>query len=82
MNNKILVELLVPELDKTYNIFLPVNKRVGSILMLLNKAINEIDPNHTKTTNSLYNQNTGMKYDINSLVYETDIRSGTALILI
>ncbi len=82
MNNKVLIELIVPEIDKRFSIFLPINKRIGNIILLLNKSINEIDENHIKTSNSLYNRDTGQKYDINLLLYNSDIRSGMVLVLI
>lgn len=82
MNNKVLVELLVPEINKKFSVFLPINKRIGNIIILLNKAINEIDENHIKNNNSLYNRETGQKYDINVLLFNSDIRNGMALVLI
>ena len=82
MNNKVLVEIIVPELEKSFDIFLPINKKVGNIIILLNKAINEIDKSHNKVNNSLYNRETSAKYDIDVLIYNTDIRNGTSLILI
>lgn len=82
MNNKVLVELIVPEINKNFSVFLPINKRIGNIIMLLNKAINEIDHNHTNNNNSLYNRETGQKYDINLLLYNSNIRNGIILVLI
>ena len=81
MNNKILIELIVPEIDQRFSIFLPVNRKIGNIVTLLNKAISEIDSNHLATGNSLYNWETGQKYEVNELLYNTNIRSGTALVL-
>ena len=33
-------------------------------------------------TNKLYNRTTGKRYNINDLLYDTDIRNGTQLILL
>jgi len=82
MHNKVLVELIVPEINEKYNIYLPINKKIGNIIVLLNKAINEQNSNHMKGNNSLYNRETGDKYQVDELVYNTDIRNGTVLILI
>jgi len=81
MNNKVLVEIIVPEIDKKFSVFLPANKKIGNIIMLLNKAIYELDSNHIKSNNSLYNWESGERYEINVLLYNTNIRSGTALVL-
>ena len=29
MKNKVLVKLIVPDIDETYDIFLPINKKIG-----------------------------------------------------
>ena len=83
MENKILIELFVPELEERYDIFIPITKRVGNIIALLTKAISElgIDYNLTSTM-ALYNRNTSEKYNPNDLIYNTDIVNGTILILI
>ena len=82
MHNKVLVELIVPEIDQTFNVYLPINKKIGNIIMLLNQAIQEISPQHSRINNALYNRDTGTKYDIDTVLYYTEIRNGTALILI
>ena len=84
MNNKVLVEILVPEIEETYTVFLPTNKRVGNILVLITKAINDLsNGNYEVTTrNALYNRITGEKYSLNSIIRETDIRNGSKLVLL
>ena len=42
MNNKYLVELYVPSIARVYDIYLPVNRRIGNIIILINKALSEI----------------------------------------
>ena len=42
MKNKINVDIFVPTINETYNVFIPVNKSVGEIIYLLNKSINEL----------------------------------------
>ena len=41
MKNKVLVEIEVPEIDENYSVYLPANKKMGNIIILLNKAIND-----------------------------------------
>lgn len=41
-DSKINVELIVPSILEKYNIFLPANKTIGEIIVILNKTINEI----------------------------------------
>ena len=84
IKNKIFVELIVPELEETYDILIPINKRVGSVIKLLNKAIYEINDGEFTVNNKagLYNRDTGIRYDINNIIRETDIRNGTILVLL
>lgn len=84
MNNKVLVKLAVPEIDTTYDIYLPVNKKVGNILVLLNKAISELSNGDFQVSefNSLYNSSTNEKYSPNILLADTNIKNGTKLILL
>ncbi|MBE6161655.1 MAG: hypothetical protein E7158_05520 [Firmicutes bacterium] len=84
MNDKVNVTLLVPEIDEKYDIYLPINKKIGTIVKLLNKAVNELSNGLYPITggNRLYNVNTRQYYEANVLLYNTDIRNGTKLILI
>lgn len=83
-DSKVLIELVVPLLDEEYDIYFPINRRIGNIIALLNKALHE-------ETNGLYNGDentmlydgvTGDLYEVNSLVRNTNIRNGSRVILL
>lgn len=84
MKNKVLVELVVPTIESTFDIYLPINKRIGNIITLLNKIVSELSEGcyEGTSTTALYNRETSQKYEINTLLYNTDIRNGTTLILL
>ena len=84
-NNKVLVDLIVPELDTNYSVFLPINKKIGNIIVLLNKALRELSSDNNlfvKNNNCLFNQETGYYYNPDKIIKETDIRNGSKLILL
>jgi hypothetical protein len=83
MENKVLVELVVPIIEKQYDIYLPVNRRVGNAIGLIIKGINEFNNGDYEfdSSISLYNSFTGVKYNNNDLIRKTDIRNGSKLIL-
>ncbi len=82
MNNKILVLLYVPTLDKEYTVFIPIGKTVGAIKKYMMDIISDfIDLKFTIDMN-LYNKENRKVYDNNLLIRDTDIRNGTRLILI
>lgn len=84
MNNKVLVELIVPEIEEKYNVYLPIHKRIGNIIVLLNKSIDEFTNGVYKgnSETSLYSATTGEQYPIDKILYETDIRNGQQLVLL
>ncbi len=83
MNEKVNVELILPEIEERYNVLLPINKRIGTIVLLLNKAINELTYGDYELSraNKLYNAVTLKLYQPSDILYNTDIRNGTKLIL-
>ncbi len=84
MKNKVLVELYVPSIDEVYNLYLPVNRKIGNIIVLLNKSLFELTSGSFIGTDvtMLYNRLTGERYSINSILRETNIRNGTSLVLL
>lgn len=84
MNNKVLIQLIVPELEEKYDLFIPINRRIGTVINLLCESIHDLsdglfDENKKRV---LYNHNTGLEYSVNKLIRETDIRNSTVLVLI
>ena len=84
MKNKINVDIIVPSINETYNLFIPINKTVGEIIKLLNQSINELTNNDFPISNklSLVNLNTGEIYNTSTIVKENHIEDGSRLVLI
>lgn len=83
MENKVFVQLYIPELESNYDIYLPISRRIGNIIQLLVKAVNDFGINYELKPNiSLYNRETGERYSMNEILYETNIRSGSQLVLL
>ncbi len=82
MENKVLVNLYVPFLEKKYEVFLPVNKRIGEIIQLLGKGLFEVSGEYYeyKENERLYNRMNGKEYNVNELLKHTNIRNGTELV--
>ncbi len=84
IKNKVFIKLRVPEIDKEYDLYLPVNKKIGNIIILLNEAINELSLGEIEISqkNKLYNEKTQELYSPDTLLINTNIRNGTTLVLI
>jgi len=83
MNNKVIVKLYVPTIEKKFDIWIPLNKRVCNVIMLCVKAVNEFSRGYYKPDKlpTLYDKETAIPYDVNLTIRETTIRNGTELIL-
>lgn len=82
--NKILIELEVPLIEKKYDLFIPINKKVGTIKKLIENALIELIENdyEIREDTNLYSKDTGEIYDVNKTVKDTDLQNGSRIILI
>ena len=82
--NKILIELSVPYIEENYNVFIPVNKKVGTIKKYILQSIAEMTDNHIfeETIFNLYDGESGIKYTNNVYVKDSGIKNGSKLILL
>lgn len=83
MSNKVLVHVIVPELDESFDVFVPINIKIGTLVKLLNKSIKELSSGmfEENDTRKLYDSLDSKVYSFNKLVRETNIRSGTNVVL-
>lgn len=85
MNNKVLIKVILPNMELEYDMFIPVNEQLWKIEKLSVKCIYDMTNMHynPKTESySIINKITGQIYDKNSVVIDTDIRNGTELYFI
>ena len=82
--NKILVELEIPLIEKKYDLFIPINKRISTIKKLIESSLLELTDKsyEAKEDTNLYSKDTGMIYDVNSNVRDTDLKNGSRIILL
>lgn len=78
--NKILVSIYIVSLSKNFEIFIPVNEKVGNIIKLLSNIL--IDSIDFSKNNIIMNIDSGICYKNNDIVRDTDIRNDTKLILL
>ena len=82
MNNKVLVKLIVPEIDEEYDLFIPVNIRIGTIIKILNESLSDINQGKylLNKKNKLYSGIDAQPYSFNDLVRNTNIRNGSIIV--
>lgn len=85
MNNKVLVKLIVPEIDFDFDLFIPVNEQIWRIKKLIIKSIIDVTGiDISKKTGKFYliNKSNGEIYGNNDIIINTNIRNGTELVAI
>ena len=84
MNNKILLTINVPLLSKSYDIFIPINKKGGPLIKYCIDVINELSNNSLVDTDklNLYDKDVCIVYDLNVYIKGSGIENGTEFILI
>lgn len=84
MQNKVLIKLIVPEIDITFDIFIPVNEVMWKVKKILVKSISDLTsiPLNINSEYILMNKDTSKIYQNNELVINTDIRNSSELIFI
>ena len=83
MNFRVYVIIEMPILDKKYELMVPVDRRIHELISLLKKNIPELLENYYENINPmLFNKSTGEMYDMNLLIKNSNIKTGTRLVLI
>lgn len=82
--NKVLVKLYVPTIGKEYDIWIPVNRTIYTIVELIVRTINEFTNGEYAPAKLpvLYDKKTAKSYDFNLTVGESNIKNGSEIILI
>ena len=82
--NKILIELYIPLIEKNYDLYIPINKKVGTVKKLIEEGLLELTDNAyiIKEDSNFYSKETGEIYDVNKTSRETDLKNGSRIILI
>lgn len=82
--NKILIELEIPLIEKKYDLFVPINKKVGTVKTLIESSLVELTDNAytPKEESNFYSKETGEIYDVNKNVRDTDLKNGSRILLI
>lgn len=82
--NKVSVSVFVPLIEQEYDLFIPINKTIGVVKQLVEKAIVELSDGNFKSNGDtkLYNKLTNQVYDGAIFVKDSNIRNGTQLILL
>ena len=84
MNNKVLVRISSPQLNGSYDVFIPINEYVGVIIKLVIKILDDINETNKmeEKTFMLIKKKTSEIYNNDDIVRDTNIKNATELLLI
>lgn len=84
IENKVLVSVNVPILERKYDIYFPVNRKMSNVIGMIKSSLYELSQGAFDVNNDyvLYNKENGEPYDVNMLVRESNIRNGSKVILL
>lgn len=84
MKNKVLIKLFIPEIDESFDIFVPVNELMWKIMKIILKSVNDLTSGvlDLNANYVLLNKDTSRIYGNNEILISTDIRNGTELLII
>ncbi len=82
--NKLLITINVPLLYEKYEVYIPINKKMGTIKKILIETINELSENSLVNTENmnLYNKEDCKLYSNDIYVKDSNIHNGSVLILL
>ncbi len=81
---KVLVEIFVPVLDRSFDVFIPLQSPMYEVLELIKKAISEMSDGRfiANQNTTICHREDGSILNINLSVYELEIRNGSKLMLV
>lgn len=83
MKNKVLINLVVPKLMETYEIYIPVNERIIKIKQLIINSLKDLSDDKfiEKENYNLIDPDTGETYDNKMIVRDLNIKNSKRIIL-
>lgn len=81
--NKLLISIEVPSIEQNFDLFIPINKKMGTIKKYVIKSIHELSGGILKEKTYLFfDIDTGAKYPNNVYVKDSGIKNGARIIMV
>lgn len=81
--NKLLISIEVPSIEENFDLFIPINKKMGTIKKYVIKSIHELSNGILEEKTYLFfDIDTGKKYDNNVYVKDSGIKNGARIMMV
>lgn len=84
MDNKILIEVYVPMIEKQFDVFIPINKKIKNVATLLYNAVSDLANGALPDFDNvrLYNRFTGLLLESKLNLTEAGLVNGSQVVLV
>lgn len=83
MNNKLLISIEIPSIEKNYDLFIPINKKMGTIKEYVISSIVDLSNGILKNKQySLIDIDTGVNYQNDVYVKDSGIKNGARIMIV
>lgn len=83
MNNKLLISIEIPSIEKNYDLFIPINKKIGTIKKYIISSIVDLSNGIlTDKQYSLIDIDTGVNYQNDVYVKDSGIKNGARIMIV
>ena len=83
--NKYLITIIVPMIESEYDLYIPNNKKIGTIKSLILESLLELSNgafNKKSTMVRMIDKNTGNEFENNVYIKDSGIKNGSKIIII
>lgn len=84
MKNKYLINVILPTIEMNFDVYIPNNKKVGTIKKKILQTIVELSNENFQTTFEdlkMIDRETGKEYENDICIKDTGIRNGSKIII-
>lgn len=83
MDFRVYIIIEAPILEQKYELLVPIDRRIHDLISILKKTIPELNEKYySKNEPNLYNKSNGKIYPVNTIIKNSDIKTGTRLVLV
>lgn len=83
MNNKLLISVEIPAIEKKYDLFIPINKKVGTIKKYIVSSIIDLSNGLLKNKQYFFvDIDTGINYQNDVYVKDSGIKNGARIMIV
>ena len=83
MDFRVYITLDVPILDTKYELLVPIDRRIHDLVDILRENVKGLKDNYYKDKiPNVFNKSSGELYDMNLIIKDSNIKTGTRLILL